>query len=367
MSFYDSLLKPLLFKLAPETAHEIALNTLRSALSSEFLRQKIAEQLTRSPFGEIECFGLKFKNPVGIAAGFDKNAVAFNQLAALGFGFVEIGTTTFHAQSGNPKPRLFRIPTDEALINRAGFNNDGTAAVAQRLEENRYGDFVLGANIGKSKIVALEDAAQDYLNSFNLIYPFADYVVVNVSSPNTAGLRELQRANALDQLLRVLQMRNIALSGERPIKPLLIKIAPDLTQTEIEAVCEIVVNLNLAGIIATNTTVSRENLQTPAAKLEKIGAGGLSGAPLRQKSNVVIKTIRRATGGNLPIIGVGGIFTAADAFEKIAAGANLVQLYTGFVYKGFTIARDINDGLEKIFREKGFGSFQEAVGSDCQI
>lgn len=363
-TIYNSFLRPLLFSLPPETAHELALESLRLGLNSSFLQQKFANKMARSPFGEIECFGLKFTNPIGVAAGLDKNGVVINQLAALGFGFVEVGTTTFHPQPGNPKPRLFRLPLDEALINRAGFNNEGTARVVERLKRNRPADCVLGMNIGKSKLAPIEEAAADYLKSFELVHPIADYVVVNVSSPNTPNLRELQRADALAELLSALQNRNRELSNNRKIVPLLVKIAPDLSIAEIEAVCDVAIRLNLAGIVATNTTVERSNLKTDSSKIEKIGAGGLSGAPVREKSTQIIKTIYQLTTGKMPIIGVGGVFTAADAFEKIVAGASLVQLYTGFIYQGLTVARDINDGLAKIFKERNFNSYQEAIGSE---
>ncbi len=356
MSLYQKI-KPILFSLPPETAHEIGLNALRFGLSSEFLQRRFAEKYSLSPFGEIEMFGLKFKNPVGIAAGFDKNGVAASQLSALGFGFVEIGTTTFHAQSGNEKPRLFRLPKDEALINRAGFNNEGTAQVVERLRLKRP-DCVLGMNIGKSKIVPIEEATEDYLRSFDLVHPIADYVAVNVSSPNTPNLRELQKADALEDLLSALQKRNLELSP----KPLLVKIAPDLSTAEIEAIVDIALRLKLAGIIATNTTISRENLTTEPAEVEKIGNGGLSGKPLRAVSTKFISQIYRHSKGKLPIIGVGGIFDANDAFEKICAGASLVQLYTGFIYQGWTIARDINLGLAEIIEKQGFKTFEDAIG-----
>ncbi len=362
LTIYDWL-RPVLFSLPPETAHEFALESLRFGLGSKKLQEKFAAGFARSPFGAIECFGLKFENPIGIAAGFDKNGVVTRQLAALGFGCVEVGTTTFHPQPGNPKPRLFRLPADKALINRAGFNNQGTARVVERLRNNRP-PCILGINIGKSKIVGVEAAVEDYLKSFDLAREIADYIVVNVSSPNTPNLRELQKADALDELLSALQKRNGELSNNQKSVPLLVKIAPDLSTGEIEAICDICLKLNLAGIVATNTTINRDNLKTVAANIEKIGAGGLSGAPIRQKSTHVIKTIYKFTRGKLPIIGVGGIFTASDAFEKIAAGASLVQLYTGFVYQGLTIARDINDGLAKIFEQRSLTSYQDAVGSE---
>jgi dihydroorotate dehydrogenase len=357
-----SLLQPLLFRLPPETAHELALNSLKVSLSPDIIRRKIAEKFVRSPFGEIDCFGLKFINPVGMAAGFDKNGIVVNQLAALGFGFVEVGTTTFHPQPGNPKPRLFRLPQDNALINRAGFNNKGTETVVERLKRIQP-ECVLGFNIGKSKIVPLEEAVDDYLKSFSLAVQVADYVAVNVSSPNTPNLRELQKSDALEDLLKALQDKNLQPENGNPTKPLLVKIAPDLSEAEIESIVDISIRLNLAGIIATNTTISRNNLTTESNIIEKIGNGGLSGKPLKESSTKVIQTIYRYSKGKLPIIGVGGIFTAQDAFEKICAGATLLQLYTGFIYQGYTIARDINDGLSKIFKKKGFSRYEDAIGS----
>ena len=296
---------------------------------------------------------MKFKNPLGIAAGFDKNGVVVNQLAALGFGFVEVGTVTFNPQKGNEKPRLFRLPEDKALINRLGFNNQGTAKVVERLKKINP-RCILGVNIGKNKDVPNEAAIENYLASFDLAYEVADYIAVNVSSPNTPNLRELQKAENLEELLGALQKRNRELSG----KPLLVKIAPDLSEAEIEAIVDISLRLNLAGIIAANTTVKRENLKTIINE-----SGGLSGKPLQAKSNEVISKIYRYSKGKLPIIGVGGIFDAEDAFEKIAAGACLIQSYTGFVYQGISFAREINCGLQKILKEKGFDNLNEAVGS----
>lgn len=367
-TIYDWL-RPLLFSLSPETAHEFALESLRFGLSSKTLQKQFAARYASSPFGAIDCFGLKFKNPIGVAAGFDKNGIVTDQLAALGFGFVEVGTTTFHQQPGNPKPRIFRLPADKALINRAGFNNEGTAQVVERLKNHlarsaTSAACILGINIGKSKIVPIEEAVEDYLKSFELAHEIADYIVVNVSSPNTPNLRELQRPRVLEELLSALQKRNRELSNDQKLVPLLVKIAPDLSTEEIEAICDVALKSNLAGIVATNTTIARDNLKTAVSEVENIGAGGLSGAPVREKSTRFIKTIYKFTEGKLPIIGVGGIFTAADAFEKIAAGASLVQLYTGFVYQGFTVARDINNGLAKILAERGLKSYQEAIGCE---
>jgi dihydroorotate dehydrogenase len=349
-----------------ETAHELGISALKVGLSAEFLQKRFAEKFACDEFGELERFNLKFKNPFGVAAGFDKNAVVANQLCALGFGFVEVGTVTFEPQQGNPKPRLFRLPADKALINRAGFNNEGTRAVVERLKNQRP-NCVLGVNIGKNKDVANEAATENYLASFDLAHEVADYIAVNVSSPNTPNLRELQKAESLEELLSALQKRNRELNElNKRNTPLLVKIAPDLSEAEIEAVTGVCLSLNLDGIIATNTTVARNNLQASVAEIERIGSGGLSGKPLKERSTEVISEIYRYSKGTLPIIGVGGIFTAEDAFEKIAAGACLIQAYTGFIYQGFTFARDVNFGLAKILREKGFSSLDEAIGIGVQ-
>lgn len=362
MSVYNSLIKPILFKMPVETAHELGLNALKIGLASESVQKRFAEKFHCDEFGELERFGLKFKNPFGIAAGFDKNAVVTNQLHALGFGFIEVGTVTLKPQPGNPKPRLFRLPNDNALINRAGFNNEGTKAAVERLKISRP-VCPLGVNIGKNKDVPNEEAIENYLASFDLAHEVADYIAVNVSSPNTPNLRELQKAENLEELLSSLQQRNHALNA----KPLLVKIAPDLSESEIEQIVDICLKLNLAGIIATNTTVSRANLKTSNEKVEEIGAGGLSGKPLTRRSTEVISTVYKYSKGKLPIIGVGGIFTPEDAFEKIAAGACLLQAYTGFVYQGFTFARDINFGLAKILKDRGFKSLDEAIGTKTTI
>ncbi len=356
---YQSIIRPLLFRFPTETAHEFGIDSLKFALKSKTVQNLVADKFACEEFGELNRFGLKFRNPLGVAAGFDKNGVAVNQLAALGFGFVEVGTVTFNSQKGNEKPRIFRLPEDKALINRLGFNNEGTAKVVARLKKINP-NCVLGVNIGKNKDVSNEDALENYLQSFDLASEVADYVAVNVSSPNTPNLRELQKADVLEELLKALQKLNQELFS----KPLLVKIAPDLSKPEIEAIVDIALRLNLAGIIATNTTVSRENLQTKNAHL--IGSGGLSGKPLQKRSNEVIRQIYKFSKGNLPIIGVGGIFNAEDAFEKITSGASLIQAYTGFIYKGITFARDVNFGLAKLIREKGFKSLDEAVGADSK-
>jgi len=359
---YEKFVRPMLFNLPTETAHEFGIEALKFSLKSKAAQDFFAEKFECKEFGELKRFGLTFKNPLGIAAGFDKNAVAVNQLSALGFGFVEVGTVTFKAQKGNEKPRLFRLPEDKALINRLGFNNEGTPRVVERLKKlNR--NCVLGVNIGKNKDVPNDEAIKNYLQSFDLARAVADYIAVNISSPNTPNLRELQKADALEELLSALQKRNLELN-ERNKKnlPLLIKIAPDLSEAEIESIIDVCLRLKIAGIIATNTTVSRNNLQTNKAEIERIGNGGLSGKPLKIRSNEIISKIYQISKGKLPIIGVGGVFTAADAFEKIAAGACLIQSYTGFIYQGFTFAHDINFGLAKMLSEKGFKNLDEAVG-----
>jgi dihydroorotate dehydrogenase len=382
LKLYEKLIRPALFNLSPETAHEFGIEALKFGLGSKFAQDYVAKRFAvGESFGELERFGLKFKSPLGIAAGFDKNGVVVNQLAALGFGFTEVGTVTFKPQKGNEKPRLFRLPEEKALINRLGFNNEGTPRVVERLKKITP-NCVLGVNIGKNKDVPNEEAIENYLKSFDLAHEVADYIAVNVSSPNTPNLRELQKAENLEELLGELQKRNrnaavpaavTDASGFRVnashvhdsrqdacVTPLLVKIAPDLTESEIEAIVDIARKLNLAGIIATNTTVARENLKS---KINE--TGGLSGKPVREKSNEVIKKIFRYSNGKLPIIGVGGIFSAEDAFEKIACGACLVQAYTGFIYQGISFAHDVNTGLARILKDQGFSGLDEAIG--CRV
>lgn len=377
MSLWDKIIRPLLFRLDAERAHEIGIKALKASLAAPFYCDK------DFGFGEIDRFGLKFANPLGLAAGFDKNGVVVNQLAALGFGFVEVGTVTLQPQTGSLKPRIFRLRDDEALINRLGFNNDGAEVIAKRLA-NLNRRCVVGVNIGKNKDVPNDEAVENYLACFDEVHSVADYVAVNISSPNTPNLRELQKTQSLDALLTALTERNRELSGgnasvngradsvDRGLvnprgsagKPLLVKIAPDLTNPEIEGVIDVCLSHEVDGVIATNTTVSRKGLKTQG--LEQIGDGGLSGKPLAERSNEVISAIYRHSNGKLPIIGVGGIFSPEDAFTKIAAGASLVQAYTGFVYGGPTFAREINGGLAEILKLRGFNSLDEAVGIDAQ-
>lgn len=369
--FWDKIARPVMFGLDAERAHEIGVAAMRRRMASPFYVSD-----NSFGFGEINRFGLKFSNPLGLAAGFDKNGVVVDQLSSLGFGFVEVGTVTYESQAGNEKPRLFRLPDDKALINRLGFNNDGAKVVADRLRDLKL-RCIVGVNIGKNKGVPNEEAVENYLASFDLVHPVADYIAVNISSPNTPNLRELQQSEHLEELLKSLQERNHVLSSnfswpdvkEKPAKagtlngrkPLLVKIAPDLSESEIEEIVDICLRHEIDGIIGTNTTVSRDGLKSK--DIADIGAGGLSGRPLTTKSNEIISTIYRHSKGKLPIIGVGGVFTARDAFDKIGAGASLIQAYTGFIYGGPTFARDVLGGLAKLLKEKGFESLDEAVGS----
>jgi dihydroorotate dehydrogenase len=286
-------------------------------------------------------WGIDFPNPVGLAAGFDKDAKHIDALACLGFGFIEIGTLTPKAQDGNPAPRLFRLPTDKALINRMGFNNGGVDAAVIRLQQRKE-RIIIGGNIGKNKITPNEEAYKDYEYNVKALHAVVDYFVVNVSSPNTPGLRELQEKAPLMDLLHKVQAVNKALPNPKPV---LLKIAPDLTDTQLDDIIEIVAATQIDGIVATNTTIDRSQLQTPASEVEAIGAGGLSGKPVTARSTEVIRYIHQKTNGTIPMIAVGGIFTAADAIEKLNAGASLVQVYTGFIYEGPGMVKRICNGL----------------------
>ena len=349
---YRSLLRPLLFRLPAETAHELALHSL-SLVPARLIAKRVD-----NPALSIKRFGLTFANPIGLAAGFDKNGIALQPLAALGFGFIEAGTVTYHPQPGNPRPRLFRLSEDKALINRAGFNNEGAAAFAHRVSKNRP-DCVLGVSIGKSKITPLENATEDYLASFELVHDVADYVAINVSSPNTPQLRELQQSQQLEALLSALQTRRNELQKH---VPLLVKLSPDLERRDLEMIVDVIARLQIDGIIATNTTISRDNLRTDAKRIAACGEGGLSGRPLKDTSTRMIADLYELTRGRIPLIGVGGIFTAEDAWEKITAGASLVQLYTGFIYQGPRIAQQISEELAKILAREGFSNLDAAVG-----
>ncbi|GAC1304864.1 MAG: quinone-dependent dihydroorotate dehydrogenase [Mucilaginibacter sp.] len=336
------LIKPLLFKFDPEQVHHFVTANLK-----RFNRLPGGQALSRSLWGlddqrlERDVFGLHFKNPVGLAAGFDKNAEMMGEMANLGFGFVEVGTVTPLPQPGNPKQRMFRLPEDGGLINRMGFNNDGVEAVAERLAAFRakadHKQLIIGGNIGKNKVTPNEEAVSDYIKCFDRLFDVVDYFVVNVSSPNTPGLRELQEKEPLMQLLGTLQQRN---SKNGISKPILLKIAPDLTNEQLDDIVDIVRQTGIAGIIATNTTISREGLVSND-KL-KNETGGLSGKPLTKRSTEVIGYLAKKSKGAFPIIGVGGIHSAEDAAEKLQAGASLLQLYTGFIYEGPALIKRIN-------------------------
>ncbi len=335
---YTRFIRPLLFLLPPETAH-----VLTMACLNLFCRLPYGKKLLRTWYRVDDdtlkktILGITFPNPVGLAAGFDKDARYTGALACLGFGFIEIGTLTPVPQSGNPKPRLFRLPKDKALVNRMGFNNQGAAAAACRLR-NRIPGVIIGGNVGKNKNTPNETALRDYLACIDALYDVVDYFVINVSSPNTPGLRELQDKQPLRQLLSGVKARLL----EKPAyKPMLLKIAPDLTNEQLDEVIAILKETKTDGIIATNTTVSRDGLNTSPDVIKKIGPGGLSGKPLQQKSNEIIRYLRSKLGPGYPIIGVGGIMTAEDAIEKLKAGADLIQLYTGFVYRGPALVKRI--------------------------
>ncbi len=291
---------------------------------------------------ERQVFGLTFPNPVGLAAGFDKDGKHYEAMSALGFGFIEIGTVTPLGQPGNPQPRLFRLPADEALINRMGFNNEGVDALAERLKKRKQSDVVIGGNIGKNKLTENEHAGRDYAICFETLFPYVDYFVVNVSSPNTPNLRDLQEKGPLTELLTALQHLN----KQKPApKPLLLKIAPDLTDGQLDDILDIAQATHLDGVIATNTTISRSGLNTDGKTLEEIGAGGLSGKPVKSQSTEVIRYLHQKSKGTLTIIGVGGIASPADALEKLAAGAALVQVYSGMVYEGPAMVKRINKAI----------------------
>ncbi len=337
-------IRKILFGFAPESIHHSVMRGLKIINALPFGKNLLDAFCQPKNTGlERTLWGLRFPNPVGLAAGFDKDAKYLDELAHLGFGFVEIGTVTPLPQPGNDRPRLFRLPADQALINRMGFNNEGARAAAKRLQKRRT-HIIVGGNIGKNKVTPNEEAISDYEKCFHALFDGVDYFVVNVSSPNTPNLRALQEKEPLKQLLHHLQTLNTQKSKQKPI---LLKIAPDLTDEQLDDIIEIVTETGLAGIVATNTTISRSSLQTPQAELEQIGAGGLSGLPVKERATEVIRYIHRKSGGTIPIIAVGGIFTADDAREKLDAGASLVQVYTGFIYEGPTIVKKICQGLSQ--------------------
>ena len=370
MGAYRHLIRPLLFRMDPERAHHCGMRAMRLGLGLA-----PARWLARGLYG-VSNSGLRqvlwdipFANPVGLAAGLDKDAMAIEPLASLGFGHVEVGTITGQPQPGNDRPRLFRLVEDAAVINRMGFNNRGSEDAAQRLAR-RYAAVgtpgprphtVLGINLGKTKVVALDQALDDYRQSVECLAPYADYLVVNVSSPNTPGLRDLQAEAALRPLLTGVRK---AVDSVAPGRPLLLKIAPDLSEAGIDAAVDVALECGCNGLIATNTTISRSGLQCEPERLDAIGAGGLSGQPLRDLSARVLERVARRVAGRVPVIGVGGIASAEDAWRRISLGASLVQVYTAFIYQGPALVSAINKGLVAKLQSHGLTSIAQAVGRD---
>ncbi|HIC31350.1 MAG TPA: quinone-dependent dihydroorotate dehydrogenase [Flavobacteriaceae bacterium] len=339
---YKSLLRPLFFSFDPEKIHHFTFKLVKltskiPGMTSVFRSLYVLEdkQLQRN------LFGLTFKNPVGLAAGFDKNAVLYNELANFGFGFIEIGTVTPKGQAGNPKKRLFRLKDDQGIINRMGFNNKGLAAAITQLKQNK-GQLIIGGNIGKNTDTAPEDYTRDYLECFNGLHPYVDYFVLNVSCPNVGSHAKLTDKDYLLELISEVQKANKTFDQQKPI---LLKIAPDLNTIQLDEIIEIIKETKLDGVIATNTSVDRTGLKTPQARLEAIGNGGLSGQPIKEKSTQVIKYLADKSNKAFPIIGVGGIHSAKDALEKLEAGADLVQIYTGFIYEGPHLIKQINQAI----------------------
>jgi dihydroorotate dehydrogenase len=392
---YRNAIRPVLFAQEAESVHNRTIQTL-GRVSRGGLALEVLGSFFRAPALPVELFGLRFPNPVGLAAGMDKNAEALPAWAALGFGFTELGAATWHAQPGNPSPRVFRARTENAIVNRMGFNNRGAEAIAEKLADwrnlGRWPRHPVGMNLGKSKITPLEKAAEDYASSFRVLRPHLDFFVVNVSSPNTPNLRQLQDKKALDEILHALQEVNGTAGAESVVssqwsvareqgqgtagtttdpgpratdsKPILVKVAPDLTFEALDEILELVGPRQIAGIVATNTTIGRPQSSDPEVQRIYAETGGLSGRPLQARSTEIVRHLYRQTKGRLPIIGVGGIFSAADAWEKIAAGASLVQLYTGLVYEGPGVVKDITEGLIERLETHSFKELREAVG--CQ-
>ncbi len=350
---YEALRRAL-FMAPPERIHRLVFGALRAATATGPARRGLSRGL--APHDQIlasTVFGVRFPGPLGLAAGFDKDGLGLNTWGALGFGYAEIGTVTPRPQPGNPEPRLFRLPEDRALLNRMGFNNDGAGQVALRLARHRA-SVPIGVNIGKSKTTPAGDAAQDYAAGARLLGPLASYLVVNVSSPNTPGLRDLQAIASLRPILTAVLAQTST--------PVLVKIAPDLSDDDVDAVADLAVELGLAGIVATNTTVSREGLRTP--DVQRLGPGGISGAPVAARALAVLRRLYARAGDRLTLIGVGGIETAEDAWARIVAGASLLQGYTGFVYGGGLWAKQIHDGIAQRLHAGGFSSLSQAVGSE---
>jgi dihydroorotate dehydrogenase len=363
---YRSTLRPALFTQDAESIHNRTMRMLNWVSRNE-LACGAMQSFLGAPELPVNLFGLRFPNPVGLAAGMDKNAEALPAWEAMGFGFTELGAATWLGQPGNPQPRVFRAIPEEAIVNRMGFNNRGAEAIAEKLAEwkklGRWPKHPVGMNLGKSKITPLDKAAEDYANSFRVLRPYLDFFVVNVSSPNTPNLRQLQDKSALDEIFAALQEIQKSETSKRPI---LVKVAPDLSFEALDEILELTGSREIAGIVATNTTISRPTTQNSYTQKVYAETGGLSGRPLRKRSTEVIRHLYQQTRGQVPIIGVGGIFSAADAWEKIAAGASLVQIYTGFVYQGPTLCREIVNGLIDLLETKGFAELPQAVGFEAE-
>jgi dihydroorotate dehydrogenase len=340
-----SIFRKILFLFDAEKVHYFSTNTLNFVLKLPLIKKVFKFLFCFENKGlERNLLGLKFKNPIGLAAGFDKNATMFQDLEYLGFGFIEIGTVTPKPQSGNEKPRLFRLKKDEAILNRMGFNNDGLHAVKARLKNRKKNGLIIGGNIGKNKVTSNEDAILDYKIAFEELFDFVDYFVVNVSSPNTPNLRDLQEKEPLTKILAELQLLNLKMKNQKPI---LLKIAPDLSNEQLDDIIDIVRETKIAGVIATNTTINRAELKTNVQMVESLGAGGISGKPLTNRSTEVIRYLHEKSDAAFPIIGVGGIHSPEDAIEKLKAGASLIQLYTGFIYEGPSLIKRINKEIIK--------------------
>lgn len=357
MSWYTSLARPLLFRVDAERAHDLTMATLGSELFSEFL-----PTVNPAPALRQTVLGLDFSNPVGLGAGLDKQGTAVNAWAALGFGFAEIGTVTPRPQPGNAKPRLFRLPADLAVVNRFGFNSEGAEAVARHLAVSKRGAMRLGVNVGRNKDTPNDAAAADYVKSIEVLHSFADYFVVNVSSPNTAGLRDLQQHGTLRPLLE--QCTAAARRASGRYIPVLVKVSPDMTDDELRQSVDAALEGGAVGVIATNTTITRDGLQAPERLTRE--AGGLSGAPLRRRANDACRVLFRHLQRRVPIVGVGGIFTADDAFERIRSGASLIQVYTALIYEGPGLVSRIVNGLAERLDRDGFKNIEEAIGIDAR-
>ncbi|MCS1352209.1 quinone-dependent dihydroorotate dehydrogenase [Mechercharimyces sp. CAU 1602] len=360
---YTSLQK-WIFRLDPEKAHHWTVKNLAHLQTSSLLLSSLHRYFAvEDPRLHVHCFQQSFPNPVGLAAGFDKHANIYPALAALGYGFVEVGTLTPRPQPGNPIPRLFRLPEEEAIINRMGFNNDGVEQATRHFEHLPRPNTPIGINLGKNKDTSNEDAAEDYCTGLRALYRFGDYFVINISSPNTAGLRDLHQTHALRQLLtRIMAERTELMEGCGEKRPILLKLSPDIAEELLPSVIETSLELGIDGYIATNTTLDRSHITHPLRSEQ----GGLSGRPLAERSTKMIRAIAQQSEGRVPIIGVGGIFTGQDAYDKIRAGAHLVQVYTSMIYRGPTIARLINQELLTLIARDGLSSINEAIGADIR-